>query len=355
MTDERDDWPRSDPANEGLEPEVLAGLAPQFEAWTEANLHAALIVRHGKLVYEHYFTGEDQAWGRPLGRVAYHAGLKHDLRSITKSIASLLVGIAVDRGWIGDLDASVFTCFPEYADLRTPEKDRISLRHLLTMSAGLAWSEMLPYSDPANSERRMIDAPDPYRHVLEQPLARQPGWTYTYNGGLTALLGAIVQRRSGRPIEALAQSELFDPLGIDDVEWVPWRHGTANVASGLRLRPRDLAKIGQMVLGRGLWGDRRVVSTRWIEQSVAPHMNGESLFFYGFQWWLGRSLVNRREIRWISAVGWGGQRLYIVPSLDMVVVVMAGLYDNPPLQPVVGEVVLRRYALRSAFGADTPY
>jgi CubicO group peptidase (beta-lactamase class C family) len=353
--DEQDGWHRSDPASEGLDPAVLAGLAPQFEAWTEANLHAALIVRHGKLVYERYFAGEDQAWGTPLGRVAYQAGLKHDLRSVTKSIASLLVGIAVDRGWIGDLDESVFSSFPEYADLRTPEKDRISLRHLLTMSAGLAWSEMLPYSNPANSERRMIDAPDPYRYVLEQPLARPPGWTYTYNGGLTALLGAVVQGRSGRPIEALAQSELFDPLGIHDVEWVRWPNGTANVASGLRMRPRDLARIGQMVLGRGLWAGRRVVSAGWIEQSVAPQMNGESLFFYGFQWWLGRSLVDRQEISWISAVGWGGQRLYIVPSLDMVVVAMAGLYDNPPLQPVVGEVVLRRYALRSAFGADVPY
>src|SRR5579872_2564879 len=327
MTDMQDGWEIADPASAGLDAEVLAGLGPQFEAWTEANLHAALIVRHGQLVYERYFAGEDQAFGKPLGRVAYHAGLKHDLRSITKSIASLLVGIALERGRIRDLDASVLDFFPECADLRTPEKAGITLRHLLTMSAGLAWNEMLPYSNPANSERRMMEAPDPYRYVLEQPLARRPGATYSYNGGLTMLLAAVVERSSGRSIDAVARDELFAPLGIEDVEWVRYPAGIANAASGLRMRPRDLARIGQMVLARGLWAGRRVVPADWIEQSLAPQVNGESLFFYGFHWWLGRSLVNRREISWASATGWGGQRMFIVPSLDMVVLAMAGLYD----------------------------
>ncbi|HJU17836.1 MAG TPA: serine hydrolase [Stellaceae bacterium] len=172
---------------------------------------------------------------------------------------------------------------------------------------------------------------------------------------MTALLAGIVQRTSGRPIDSLARDELFGPLGIADVEWVRYADGTPNAVSGLRMRPRDLAKIGQIVLNGGVWNEKRIVSARWIEQSLAPQINGEGLFFYGFQWWLGRSLVERREIKWISAVGWGGQRLYIVPSLHLVVVVMAGLYDNPPLQSVVGEVVLRRYALRAAFGASSSY
>jgi CubicO group peptidase (beta-lactamase class C family) len=139
------------------------------------------------------------------------------------------------------------------------------------------------------------------------------------------------------------------------VEWVRYASGIVNAASGLRLRPRDLAKIGQTVLARGVWGGRRIVPEAWIEESLRPHMNGESLFFYGYQWWLGRSLVARQEIRWSAATGWGGQRMYVVPSLDMVVVVLAGLYNNPPLQPIVAEVVLRRYALRAAFGAEAPY
>jgi CubicO group peptidase (beta-lactamase class C family) len=169
-----DDWDVARPEDAGMRSDTLAGLAPQFEAWTEANLHAALMVRGGRLVFERYFAGEDKAWATPLGRVSHHAGLPHDVRSITKSITSLLFGIAADRGLIGDLDAPALSFFPEYADLRTPAKDGVALRHLLTMSAGFAWNEYLPYSNPANSERRMIDAPDPYRYVFEQPLVRPP-------------------------------------------------------------------------------------------------------------------------------------------------------------------------------------
>jgi CubicO group peptidase (beta-lactamase class C family) len=181
--DQDDGWVISRPEDESMDAVLLGGLAPQFDGWTDANVHAALIVRGGKLVYEHYFTGEDKAWATPLGRVSYHYKLRHDLRSITKSVTSLLFGMAVDRGWIKDLDESVFSFFPEQADLRTADKDRINLRHLLTMSAGFAWNEYLPYSDPANSERRMIDALDQCRYVLEQPIARPPGVAYVRSHG----------------------------------------------------------------------------------------------------------------------------------------------------------------------------
>ncbi len=342
---EEGEWQISAPDTEGFNADLLRGIGPHFEAWDEANVHAVLISRNGKLVYERYFTGEDKAWATPLGRVTYNSGLKHDLRSITKSITSMLVGIAVDRGRIADLDIPVLSFFPEHQDFRSPEKDRITLRHLLTMSAGLAWNEYLPYSNPANSERRMIDAADQCRYVLEQPVARPAGVTYTYNGGLTALLGAVLEKTSGQPIDLLAQRELFGPLGIEDVEWVRYSNGTPNPASGLRMRPRDLAKLGQLVLNEGVWNGQVIISSSWMEQATAPQIHGDGLFFYGFKWWLGRSLIDRQEIKWISAAGWGGQRLYVVPSLKLVLVVMAGLYDNPMLQPVVGEVILRRYAL----------
>ena len=342
-----DGWVTALPEAEGMKSDVLRGLAPQFEGWREANLHAALMFRRGRLVYEHYFSGEDRAWATPLGRVEFHAGLRHDVRSITKSVISLLFGIASDRGLIKTLDEPVFSFFPEYVDLRTPEKVRINLRHLLTMSAGFAWNESIPYSDPANSERRMMVAPDRNRFVLEQTIARPAGAAFNYNGGLTALLAAILQKVSGSPIDVFAREALFEPLGIRDFEWIRYDDGVPH-AGGLRLRPRDLGKIGQLVLNGGAWNNRRIASKAWIEESTSPYVHGEGLFFYGYQWWLGRSLVNRQEIKWISAVGWGGQRMYIMPSLDLVVVVMAGLYDNPNLNPIVGEIILRRYALSAA-------
>jgi len=343
--EEHDDWPMSSPTKEGLDERLLSDIGTRFQSWVDANLHAIVVLRNGKLVYEQYFTGMDERLGSLLGRVAYDARRAHDLRSITKSIVSTLVGIAIDKGLVPDVDTPVLSLFPEYTDLRTREKDRITLRHLLTMSAGLAWDETIPYSDPTNSERRMSEASDRCRYVLEQQVIQPAGETYAYNGGLTALLAAVLTKASGCTIDVFANNELFAPLGITEIEWFRYDDGTPNATSGLRMRARDLAKLGQLVLDGGLWNTRRIVSEGWIKEATSPHINGDGLFFYGFQWWLGRSLLNRTEINWIAAVGYGGQRMYILPRLNIVVVVLAGLYDNPTLSPVVGDAILRRYVL----------
>lgn len=340
-----DGWRVEAPDAQGMDGALLQGIGPQFERWTEANLHAVLIARNGALLYERYFAGEDQAWGRPLGRVAYGPRVLHDIRSITKSVTSLTYGIALGAGHVGGLATSVLSLFPEHADLRSPEKDAITIEHLLTMSAGFAWNEDIPYADPANGERRMTDAPDPCRYVLEQPIVRPPGAAYIYNGGLTLLLAEIVKRATGKALDALAEETLFAPLGITDVEWVRYADGTPIAPSGLRMRPRDLAKIGAMVAAGGVWDGRSVVPENWIAAALTPQINGESLFFYGYQWWLGRSLVRRKEVTWAAGFGYGGQRVFMVPRYGLVVVVMAGLYGEPFLQSIVGEIVLRRYAL----------
>ncbi|KGM35770.1 serine hydrolase domain-containing protein [Inquilinus limosus] len=340
-----DGWAIAVPADEGFDPATLCAVGPALEA---RNAHAVLVVRHGTLVYERYFAGEDERWGQPLGRVAHDAATKHDLRSITKSVTSLLVGIAVDHGWIKDIDAPVLSLLPQYADLRSPETDRITLRHLLTMSSGLAWSEDLPYSDPRNSERLMSDAPDPYRYVLEQPFATAPGERWTYSGGATALLSAVLKQVSGRPLDVLAREVLFAPLGIDDVEWVRYPNGDPVAASGLRLRPRDIAKIGRLVLDHGAWQGKQIVSPGWIAQSTTRQIAAEDEIDYGFQWWLGHSQIGGQDLRWSAGVGWGGQRLFLVPDRDLLVVVTAGLYDQPDAQDALGRDVLERYVLPAA-------
>lgn len=349
--DLKDGWRVSAPQEQQLAPALICSIGPEFDAWKPANAHAVVVVRHGVLVYERYFAGEDERFGEKLGRVAFDARTLHDLRSVSKSITSLAVGIALDRGWLKDLDAPVFSFFPEYPELRTPEKERITLRHLLTMSAGLAWNENVPYSNPANSEVKMIGTPDPYRFVLAQPVATPPGQIYNYNGGGTMLLAKVLAKASGKPFDVLVKEALFEPLGIAEAEWARYPSGDANAASGLRLRPRDLARIGQMVLARGLWQGRRIVASSWIEQSTTPQINGEGLFFYGFQWWLGRTLSNRREVGWWSAVGWGGQRVFVVPDEDIVVVVTAGLYNGPIFQGAVGATVLNGHVLPAAAAA----
>jgi len=339
-----DGWQTGTPESVGIDSATLCPLIQRLEGWKEADIHSVLVVRHDRLVFEHYFTGDDERWGRPLGTVTYDASMQHDLRSVTKSVVGLVVGIAVERGWIKSLDTPVLSYFPEYADLATPEKQRITVRHLLTMSLGLAWNEDLPYGNPGNSENRMTNAPDPYRYILEQPVAAPAGTVYTYSGGSTVLLSAILRKTSGKPLDELAKTLLFDPLGITSAEWERYENGDPIAASGLRMRPRDLVKIGELVLQHGSWQGKQVVPASWIAEATAPQINGSGLYFYGYQFWLGRSLVDKREVDWVLGLGYGGQRLFIVPDLDLVVLIHAGLYQSP-LQAFVPLGVFNRYVL----------
>jgi len=183
-TDFRDGWTVAAPEQEGLDPALICGIGPRLEALKEANAHGVVITRHGRLVYEHYFAGNDERLGMSLSEVNFNARTKHDIRSISKSVTSLLVGIALDRGLLSDLDAPVFSFFPEYSNLWTPEKDRITLRQLLTMSSGLAWDETsASYGNPSNSYWRMETAPRADYFVLEQPLAASPSTVFNYNSG----------------------------------------------------------------------------------------------------------------------------------------------------------------------------
>jgi CubicO group peptidase (beta-lactamase class C family) len=335
--DLHDAWKIAAPEQEGLDPALICGIGQRLEALKQANAHGVVIVRHGALVYEHYFAGKDERLGMPLGDVTFDAGTKHDTRSISKSVTSLLVGIALDRGLLTALDTPIFSFFPEYYDLRTPEKDRITLRHLLTMSSGLAWDETsASYGDASNTYWQMGAAPRSDRFVLEQPLAALPGTVFNYNSGNAELLGVILRRVSGKRLDQFAKEALFDPLGIEDWDWDDSSAFNPDAASGLRLRPRDLAKIGELVLERGNWHGRQIVSSSWIEDSTTPRLSGKGLMFdspegissYGYLWWLGRSPPEHPERDIIAGSGYGGQRLFILPRLGVVVATTAGLYGD---------------------------
>ena len=325
-----EDWQIATQTQSAMEPQRLCALIDWLDELKEANVHSVLVIRGGKLVFEHYRTGADEGQcGPPVGDVRFGPEVWHSLCSVSKSVTSLLVGIALDHKLISSVNEPVYRYVPEYDDLRTPERERITLRHLLTMSSGLAWDEQtIPYTNPANSAIRMIAAPDPYRFAWEQQPVTPPGESYTYNSGSTELLGRIVQKVSGQRLEEFARSHLFAPLDIVDFGWM--RNGNTAAASwGLRLRPRDMAKLGQLVLAQGRWGERHIVSETWVRDALAPQIAGPQLYYYGYQWWLGRSLVHQQELVWAAAMGGGGQRIFIVPSRDLVVVVTAGMYQSP--------------------------
>jgi CubicO group peptidase (beta-lactamase class C family) len=339
------DWTIADPESAGLRSEPLRGLIEWLDGFGRANIHSVLVVRHGRLLFEHYRPGEDQCWGEPLGNVAHGPDSKHDLRSVTKSVISLLFGITLDRKLIKDIDEAIIDWFPEYSDLRTPEKERISLRHLLTMSAGLEWNEYVPFTDPKNSEMRMLASADQYRFALEQPVVVPGGQVWNYNSGGTLLLEAVIAKAADGALDDVAREFLFEPLCITDYAWTKNSKSGILEVGGLRLRSRDLAKIGQLVVNGGNWNGRQIVSQKWVKESTAAHIGPADLtYFYGYQWWLGRSLVEGREVPWVCAMGHGGQRIFAAPALDLVAVVTAGLCDDPSL----GQLPLRifnRYVL----------
>jgi CubicO group peptidase (beta-lactamase class C family) len=247
---------------------------------------------------------------------------------------SLLVGIAIDRKLIAGVDEPVLKFFPDYQDVKQAGWEAITLRHLLTMSSGIKWDENLPWTDPKNDEPHLGFEPDPIRYVLSRPVAAPPDALWAYNGGGTDLLGNILERVSGKTVEAFAREVLFGPLGITDFDLRAYpKNGKSAAAAGLRLRPRDAAKIGQLVLNRGQWNGQQIVSAAWLAQSTTPRFQAIGYFgstlFYGYQWWLGRSLAGGKDIKWVGAIGWGGQRLYIVPELDLVMMTTAGQYGQP--------------------------
>lgn len=332
--DLRDGWIRASVRDSDIDTRRLCELDQFIANWPRANVHGVVVARHGRIVFERYYAGDDERWGVPIGHVRFAADVKHDLRSITKSVTSLLVGIAVSEGRFPPLDSPVLDYFPEYRSLKTPDKAGLTFRHLLMMAAGLEWDETLPYTHPRNSEIQMINSGDPVGFVLKQPMRNPPGTVFGYNGGATTVLGAAIERATRSRIEDYARDRLFRPLGISDTEWVRMPNGMTSTASGLRLRPRDTAKLGKLLLAQGNWDGRQVVPSAWIAESIQPRLRVDSFFRYGYQWWHASSQMAGRSYPWTAGVGWGGQRLFAQPDLDLVVMVSAGHYGDA-LQNVI--------------------
>ena len=337
--------------NDALEADLDKAIAGK-SVW---NLHGLVILRHGHLVLERYFEGEDNARGRPLGHVAFTPGTLHDLRSVSKSIVGLLYGIALGEGKVPAPEQPLSAAFPEYSDLFADAgRAAWTVRHVLTMTMGTDWDELgVPYTDPTNSEIAMDRSADSYRYVLGLPVVTAPGKHWIYNGGATTLLGRMIVKGTGVSLHDYARRMLFDPLGIVGAEWLADDKGDHFAASGLRMTPRDLARIGMLMLSGGALDGRQIVPASWVERSMTPYVDVDDIRSYGYHWYMGRwSYVVANAPRWDrnriarfrSAIGNGGQRLFLFPDLDLAVAVTAGNYDAPdqwvPPTRLVRDVIL---------------
>ncbi|CAM3861295.1 serine hydrolase [Cohnella lubricantis] len=278
------------------------------------DLRSCLISRHGRMEYEHY---RNQRTATDIAKI----------NSCTKSVLSALICIAMDLGLVPEAETAAADFFPKLASDPDPRKRDITLEHLLTMSAGFEWTEF----GGRNSFPRMTRSPHWVDFVLEQPLAYAPGTRMEYNSGISQMLSTLLTEATGMPTARFAETKLFGPLGIEAYEWETDPQGVHAGGFGLRMRPLDLLKFGQLYLQRGQWDGRQLISPERVERSLRPALPSDShrQGSYGWHWWsdsyAGDAAPDRASLAlpYSFARGYGGQYVYVVPDAEAVVVLTA--------------------------------
>ncbi len=316
-------WTTSTPEALGFDPVRLAKGLDDIRAW-EPNIHSLLVIRRGAIVLNATFF--------PFA----HDSL-HDVASVTKSVTSTLIGIAVRRGLIKDLDQPLLSFFPERKVANLDERKKaITLRDVLTMRSGLEC-----ITDPTEvTLSRMMASPDWVQYVLDLPMTARPGTKFAYNSAAVHLLSVIVRRVTGMTALDFARKELFEPLGIKKADWPMDNQGTSNHGWGdLMLEPRDMAKVGFLFLNRGTWDGKVIVTPDWVE--TVTHKRPEvAETDYGYLWWIYKD-------QGFYARGRGGQYIIVLPSREMIVVTTGGGIEN------VGRV-LEKGVLPALLDAEHP-
>jgi CubicO group peptidase (beta-lactamase class C family) len=345
------DWQVELPARHGFAPDRLCNTL-RAVANGPANVHGLLVERHGKLLAEVYRTGTDTpinssliAQLLPGAETTFSAATLHDVRSISKSVVGLLAGITIGRGGVR-LNDKVLDHYPELNYLRTLGRENITVEHLLTMSSGLEWHEM-SRGWATSSETPLLWRRLPVPYYLDRTPVTKPGEVFNYAGGATMVLADLLVRVNKKPLEQIAKEDLFGPLGIVQWEWAANMRGITMAYAGLRLLPRDMLKIGRMVNMRGSWNGRQIVPQDWISDMQRQYLPTGLAFMgikngdvgYGYQWWNGTVDWHGKTLHWSAAIGNGGQRIVVVPALDLTVVVISGDYGSPMIQKTVGQIV----------------
>lgn len=316
-----------------LDQEKLAGLVSAIDKGNYGNTHSLIIIQNDNLVLEKYFQG----WTRDM---------RHPCFSVTKSVTSALIGIALAQGKIKGLDAKLLSFFSEYSHIRNVDekKQSITLENVLTMTTGLEWNELsTPYTfgifpNFNNDMIRMLFSRDYIKYVIDQPMASDPGTEWLYNSGSLDLLSGIITNTTGQSAEDFAADNLFHPMGITDWAWVKGPNDISETGAGLSLHPVDMAMFGYLYLKKGLLKGEQIIPAAWVETSTAKRITDIMIFgqkvylYYGYLWWIapvnatvGKSL-RLNEI--YCALGYGGQCIFIIPPLDMVVVSTAVNLDD---------------------------
>jgi len=348
-----DGWETASLLSVGMNVTHLVNLMNRLDEIGEHRIHSLLIIKDGKLVFEEYFPGDKFNLARFTGATGFDIYDTHNLCSATKSFTSALIGIAIDNGFIQSVNQKVFDFFPEHSDLLTivPGKQNITLEHLLTMRSGLEWDdETYSYFDPRNDMYQLFNSSDPIRYILSKNLIETPGTFFAYRNCNTNLLGEIVRKASGQRLDIFARDYLFNKLGITGYEWQRLPNNVIFCSGDLRLRPRDMAKFGQLFLNGGTWESEQVISQEWVDISTQKFTSlnnwWDDVDGYGYQWWQWENIYGVNYNAYMAS-GWGGQWIVVSPDMNTVVITTAGNYYTDVLMPV--QTILVNYILPSIY------
>ncbi len=338
-------WPSAEPRAVGLNVLVLDSIDAEIASGRYGYVDRMLVIRHGRVVYDKSYRHDyDRIYGdsaratsplnphdltgpynyyHPWWHPTYRRGDLHTLQSVTKTVTSVVIGTAIQRGDFPAIDTRVLSFFDTSKVQNIDDrKQRMTVRHLLTMTGGFDWNENLPYVDPNNAAVVMEASYDWVKFVIDRPMAREPGAQFNYSSGETQLLAHIFKRATGVDIEEYAARHLFEPLGIERWFWKRTPAGLIDTEGGLYLEARDLARIWYLFLKNGAWNGKQIVSADWVRQSVSPLVPvgaAPNAPRYGLKWWLYPNPLDSSRYVWAGS-GFGGQMPMAVPELDLIIV-----------------------------------
>lgn len=335
-TQTNDGWVTGHLDDHGFDTALIVEMMDGISNGQFSGIDSVTIVRNNTLLL-------NAVYDRDLNRFDSWIGntdpARHILHSTSKSFTSALVGIAIDQGFIPSVKVPFYDLF-SYGNYLNPDsrKTTMTLEDALTMRLGLEWDEWsVPYTQPGNDLEDLTNNNTDYaKALLDLPMTGDPGTSFTYNTAATIAIGQALENAVGIPMADFAELNLFQPLQIQTAEWGRTPTGLPNGGSGLFLESRDMIKLGQLFVGGGLWNGQQIVSSEWIDASVAQHvvLNYALSSGYGYQWWLGRFTYDGQDIEVWSTRGFGGQNIFCIPSLNLVVAFTAQNYESNEFLPM---------------------
>ena len=337
------------PSLVGVSVERLGQMEQAIRAGDFKAITSVLIARHGKLAYERYFDSDGVDGFR-------------NTRSATKTITGILIGAAIDRHLIPNVDAHVLDYLKDKLPLENPDprKGEITIEDFLTMSSLLECDDENSFS--RGNEERMYLVEDWAKFTLDLPIRGFPGWepkpkdspygrSWSYCTAGATTLGVVLERAVKRPVPDFAREVLFAPLGITSVKWQFQPLGTAMTGGGLELRSRDLLKLGQLYLDGGVWSGHAILSAEWVEKSLRPHVNARADTDYGYLWWLQTFHFHAHSLHSYGMYGTGGNKILVFPDESLVVVITTTNYRVQGASALTDKLVVD-YVLEAAVSAN---